>query len=309
MLGKNVKDKWRENRKMKIVKFKGGLGNQLFQYAFLRYMEVIEECENVKADLEYYKGTTGDSIRQARILGMKVRMNQASCNDLNEVLLLKHTGRFSSLEYKAKLVLEILLNKKYYFEKNREYRTGIPFSEKKYFDGYWQSWRYVEAVAKELRDEIDLIDGPSDKTKKQIEKISRENSVFIGIRRGDYFANKKAANHFGAMSEDYYISAIKHIINTVENPVFYIFSNDLAWVKENMNLPGKIVYREDEDQVSDLEELFVMASCKHAIISNSTFNWWGAWLIKNPEKIIIAPRNWFADGTKIDIVPQNWIKM
>lgn len=294
---------------MKIVKFKGGLGNQLFQYAFLRYMEVVQGYEDIKADLGYYSATTADSIRQARILELKVQMDRASKADFKEILLLNHSGNFSSLKYKAKLILEIIFNRKYYFERSREYRSNIPFEHKSYFDGYWQSWRYVYPISQHLLQEISLEQQMDAKSIQVIERMKQEQAIFIGVRRGDYLADKKAQKHFGSVNERYYSDAINYIVSKVKNPVFYIFSNDIDWVKKNMNVPGKVVYREKEDQVNDLEELFIMASCKHAIISNSTYNWWGAWLIQNPEKIVIAPKVWFGDGAPIDIVPPEWIQL
>ena len=90
---------------------------------------------------------------------------------------------------------------------------------------------------------------------------------------------------------------------------FYIFSNDIEWVKSNMNFDQKVTYFDNKNGIDDFEELFIMASCKHAIIPNSTFHWWGARMISNPEKIVICPEKWFADNKKIDIIPPSWIRI
>ena len=141
------------------------------------------------------------------------------------------------------------------------------------------------------------------------------SSVMVGVRKGDYTKGKKAISKFGAPSLDYYETAIKIILEKVEKPVFVVFSDDIEWVKENLTLetrPGldiAVEYREKNKVNNDFEELFVMASCKHAIISNSTFNFWGAWLIRNPDKIVVAPKEWFKDNSPIDIVPSTWIKI
>ena len=141
-----------------------------------------------------------------------------------------------------------------------------------------------------------------------MKQAGRQNSVFVGIRRGDYL-KKANIRKYGMTDVGYYVKALDYIVNHVENPVFYVFSDDINWAKANIIFPEKVIFRDKECQVSDEEELFLMASCKHAIISNSTFNWWGAWMINNPNKIIIAPEKWFKDGEKIDIIPDDWIRM
>ena len=116
--------------------------------------------------------------------------------------------------------------------------------------------------------------------------------------------------HYGGFQKDYYLKAMGYMCKQLKDPTFYIFTNDLDFVKKELDLSCfNVKYREDEDQTSDLEELFVMGACKHAIISNSTFNWWGAWLIENKDKIVIAPKKWFHDNKPIDIVPPEWIRM
>ena len=102
---------------------------------------------------------------------------------------------------------------------------------------------------------------------------------------------------------------MKKISEKTENPIFYIFSNDINWCKQNLALDNsfKIVYREPEQQVDDFEELMLMSSCKHAIMVNSTYHWWGAYLIKNKNKVICCPKKWFFDDKPIDIIPNDWV--
>lgn len=294
---------------MKIVKFKGGLGNQLFQYSFLRALQLNYKCNDVKGDFSYYNNVENDNIRIPRIEKLKVKINKVTEEELSKVCLLKHSGNPMSLNYKSRIFFEKTFNKNYYFEKDRDYRNPRDILHFQYFDGYWQSWRYLEGIENELRKEISLKDGLSNKTKETIKKISSENVVFLGIRRGDYLATRKSRKHYGSFENAYFNRAIEIIKDKIDNPIFIVFSNDIKWVKRNIEFNGQVIYREDEDQTSDVEELFLMASCKHAIIVNSTFYWWAAWLIENKNKIVIAPRRWFADGSPIDIVPDNWIKI
>ena len=295
--------------KMKIVKFKGGLGNQLFQYAFLRALELKYNTMDVRGDFSYYTDLKNDSIRIPRIEKLNIKVDKADSHDLYEICFLKHQGNPLSIPYKCVLIIEGLLNRKYYFERDRRHRDITTLLKYDYFDGYWQSWRYFNGIEDILKKEFTLKERYSKKTEEIINKIKRGNAVLIGIRRGDYLATSKDRKHHGIFGAEYYEQAINYIKEHVDNPVFYIFSNDIQWVKQNMVFECNAVFREEEEQTSDTEELFTMASCKHAIISNSTFNWWGAWLINNKDKIVVAPKNWFADSKPIDIVPDSWVRM
>ncbi|WGS63879.1 alpha-1,2-fucosyltransferase [Marinitoga aeolica] len=298
------------NKKIKFVKFKGGLGNQLFQYAFLKNIERYCNCK-VKGDFSHYNNLIKeDLIRVPRILKMNVNIDIATEKDLKKVLIFK-SFKFNpkSKKYKMSTVFETLFNRKYFFEFDRKYRTVKDIINYIIFDGYWQSWRYVKNVEKILKKEITLRDKISKKNAIFIDKVTKEESVFIGIRKGDYHSTKKSMNRYGIFDENYFNRAIEIIKRKVLNPKFYVFSNDIDWVKNNIKFDEKVIYREKKDQVNDLEELFVLGSFKHAIIVNSTFYWWGAWLINNKDKIVIAPKEWFNDGSKIDIVPPEWIKL
>lgn len=294
---------------MKVVKFKGGLGNQLFQYAFLRALKLKYNCKNVKGDFSYFSDLKNDSIRVPRIDSFNIKIEKANNIDLSQVNLFKHQGNPLCLVYKLLIYIETLLNKRYFFEKDRGYRNLEQLTNHEYFDGYWQSWRYIEGIEGTLRRELILKSNLSKKTSDILRKIKNENSVFVGIRRGDYLATAKARKHFGSFGIEYYQCAIDYIKERTESPIFYIFSNDIQWVKQNMIFNCNVIFRDDEETTSDTEELTIMAACKHAIIVNSTFYWWGAWLINNPNKIVIAPRKWFADEKPIDIVPDSWVKM
>jgi len=294
---------------MKLVKFKGGLGNQLFQYSLIRNFEIKYNLKHIKGDFSYFNDINNDTVRLPRIKKLKVNITIASKEDVSEICKFKKSGNPLGLKYKSKIYFEKTFNKKYYFESDRSYRDLSTLLNYNYYDGYWQSWKYVEEIEDNLRKEIQPNFELSSQTKKIIAKMENENSVFIGIRRGDYLTTKKDINHYGSYSINYYLKAIEYIKKNVDNPIFYVFSNDITWVKENLDFKTDVIYRDDKEQTSDVEELFIMGTCKHAIIVNSSFYWWGAWLIENQDKIVIAPNNWFADGSKIDILPQNWIKI
>lgn len=294
---------------MKIVKFKGGLGNQLFQYAFLRALQLEYDCGEIYSDFSFYKNISGDTVRVPRIEQLQVIHSQASAQDLRKVCIFNHDANPNLLISRIKAFMERKINKDYFYEPDRSFLDISKILANKYFDGYWQSWRYMVGIEQQLKDEVRPKRTLSESTIKTIDQLKDYESVFVGIRRGDYLATSWAKKHYGAFGQDYFDEAVRIIKEKVENPVLYVFSNDIAWVKDNITFDCEVRYREDDEQTSDIEELFIMSSCKHAIIVNSTFYWWGAWLIDNPDKIIVAPKNWFADGSSIDIVPPMWVKI
>jgi hypothetical protein len=137
----------------------------------------------------------------------------------------------------------------------------------------------------------------------------KENSVSVHIRRGDYVGHSSLG---GMITDLYYARAVKEISNKKEHCKFFIFSDDIEWVKENMNFPESTQYVSSPD-MENYEELAIMSLAKHNIIANSSFSWWGAWLNSNPDKIVICPARWTTGrgGKKQtrDIIPQDWIKI
>lgn len=291
---------------MKIVKYKGGLGNQMFQYAFGKLMKE-KYGEEVFADFSSYEKYDDTGIRVPRILKFQTDITFIDKDILQQVLLFKHGGNASAKMQKFRIGVEGIFNKCYYFETDRKWRNPENLLKYTYLDGYWQNWKYVTEMENPLRSEFVLKNNVGEKTRVSIEHCSKINSVMLGIRRGDYLQDKK---HFGDFDIRYYHKCMDYIASKVEKPVFVVFSNDIEWVKNHMDFTKyDIVYRLKADQDSDLEELMVMAACKHFIIVNSTYQWWGAWLAANPNKIILAPKDWFADDKAIDIVPPSWIKV
>ena len=293
---------------MKIVKIKGGIGNQLFQYAFALTLKK-ETDDNIKLDFLSCYGTKDQTCLDV-LKKFNLSLEEASKKEIKDTAGLLNHYPLLSFRYRVSTFLAILFCKSYFFEKNREYLDVKKIKDFSYFDGYWQSWKYANHIKDILEKDLIPVEPLSEKAKEMIAQVSSENSVFIGIRRGDYVSSRKSRKRYDNFSMSYYLSSIKAIKEKVEDPVFYVFSNDIEWCKKNVDFGDNIVvYREKDNQVSDFEELLIMSNCKHAIILNSTFHWWAAFLIKNKKKIVIAPSEWFADGTKVDIIPPEWIKM
>lgn len=294
---------------MKIVKFKGGLGNQMFQYAFAKNIEMVTG-EEVKFDISAFDTRKNDDVRKPRIFNFKISEKIATKSQIEEVCRIDHNSDLLSFKYKFGVQIENIINPDYFFRRDCKYFPVEKIAKYKYYDGYWQSWRYVDAVKDKLKQEFIPKKKISLKGSLLAEKLKKQNSVFVGIRKGDYSSSWKVRRKYGEFGSDYYLKAMNYLCSLVENPIFYIFSNDIEWVKKNMKFDKyEIHYRDDEDQVSDFEEMIIMSSCQYSIIVNSTFYWWGAWLNNNPQKIVIAPNKWFTNGWRDEIVYPNWIKL
>ena len=290
---------------MKIVKLKGGLGNQMFQYAFAKLLE-RETGDTIKIDLSSYAELNGDVVRIPRIQKFQISIPIATNQDIMQICKMRHCGDSQSNRYRMGLVLEQVLNKRYLFERNHSGCSREKMHEKSFFDGYWQDWREVDSVIDELKTEFVPVSEISQVSQKKLAAIESCNSVFVGIRRGDYLTVRP--EHYGTFDQDYYNRAMQRIAEKVENPVFFIFSNDIIWVQDNMDFSSwNPVYI--TETVDDFEDFILMSKCRHAIIPNSTYHWWGARLNEYEGKVIVAPKKWFADGATINILPERWEKV
>ena len=287
-----------------IVRFKGGLGNQMFQYVLLKQLEKNYGQKNIKADFSYF--TKGHDFFEDRISMLDIHVNRASAEDMKEVCLLPHNQRIHTWHYYIPLFIEEILNRKYYLEKDESFKDLNTLLNYHVLDGYWQSWQYTKGVEDIIMKDLRIIEKCSDATRRQADVISNQNSVFVGVRRGDYLTGKNA-KHYYQLPRDYHVKAVQYIAERVENPVFHIFSNDIDWAKKNLSFNNlNVVYREQSSQISDVEEMQLMTTCKHAIIPNSTFHWFGAYLIDNPQKIVVRPEKVFCDGSPEDLYPPTW---
>lgn len=285
---------------MRIVKFKGGLGNQLFQYAFGKYISA-----KFGDEVMYDRQTE----RLPEICELSVDCKLIDEKQAKKVVKLSKFRTGSRTKRKLFAMFNSAFNKKYFFERTREETDVTKLTGKVYFDGYWQCWKYLEDQKDSLKREVFPKAGLSERAQKDIAFVSGKETVCLGIRLGDYTAKQK---HYMVCGADYYKRAIEYCLDRIQNPLFYVFSNDIEGAKAIMaEFEGKadVIYREEKDVLVNYEELMVMAACRHAIIPNSTFHWWAAWLKEGADHTIIAPREWFGDGKKIDIVPKDWIRI
>jgi len=177
------------------------------------------------------------------------------------------------------------------------------------YQGTWQSEKYfphvTELIKQEFRFKEELL---SEYTKSIAYKIKGRNSVAIHIRRGDYL-NKEYGNGFtGCTDICYYKKAINYMYEKLDNPIFYVFSDDSEYAKKHFSGSNMEVV-DGNKGVDSWQDMYLMSICSHNIIANSSFSWWGAFLNANSEKIVIAPKRWWYAFEKDDVVPEKWIRI
>lgn len=178
-------------------------------------------------------------------------------------------------------------------------------------NGYFQSEKYFKRIESVIRKEFVLREDPSVACNELADGIiNNANSVSIHFRRGNYITNQGINKIFGVPPLKYYYSAVEKIVKVAKDPCFYVFSNDIEWVKNNFKLAYPTIYVTNP-LIKDHEEVVLMSKCRYNIIANSSFSWWGAWLNNNPDKIVVAPARWFVwkSITPKDILPSNWLKV
>ncbi len=289
---------------MTITKLTGGLGNQLFQYAFGKNVSIQNQSELKLDTMSFESNKDRDFKLNLFNIDYKIADN-------------KETEKFikpNKVARKLFIVIEKIKPlgcKKYYKEKCFNYDNNINNLKSKnlYLEGYWQSEKYFKNIEDTIRKEFTLKEDLDKKYNQLLEKMKNSNSVSIHYRRTDYLLEKNTSI-YESLSEDYYQNAIKTIEEKVNNPVYFVFSDDIEWIKKNAKLPSSTIFVSDKNN-KDYEEFMLMSKCKHNVIANSSFSWWSAWLNNNPEKIVIAPKNWFVDKNTNtnDLIPDNWIRV
>ncbi len=286
---------------MIIVKVIGGLGNQMFCYAYAKALQVrghdvkidISECEIKKL----HGGYQLDKYKTDISIATKKEISTILSNSLMKKIFSK-IGILQKNQINEKLLLfdQKLLNIK----------------DNSYISGYFQSDNYFKNIRSILLNHFLTNNEISDYSKK-IKKLIQEseNSCSLHIRRGDYTnsVNKKIYN---TCNPDYYKKALGYIKEYNEKTDFFIFSDDINWVKNNLQIKNA-TYIQNIDNKIPHEDIYLMSLCKNNIIANSSFSWWGAWLNKYNKKIVIAPKRWFLDkklyAQSKDIVPIEWKKL
>jgi hypothetical protein len=282
-----------------IVKAIGGLGNQMFQYAYAKVLE--QKGHKVKIDIssfDTYKLHGGYQLDKYDLDLETSTQEENKKLYVNNILskILKKLGIDNSNLVKEQSLL---------FDKKL-----LDVEDNRYIDGYFQSEKYFTTIRSILLDQFVINKDLSNYTK-EIEKdiVSSIVSCSIHIRRGDYVSNEKSNNTHGTCDIEYYKKSIELMDDKFNDIKYFIFSDDIEWVKKNLKMQNAI-YIESEEKRIPHEDVYLMSLCSHNIIANSSFSWWGAWLNQNNNKIIISPKRWFNDAKMLeqsgDIVCKSW---
>jgi hypothetical protein len=276
---------------MIIIKLISGLGNQLFQYAVARQL-AIKNGDRVKLDISFYMG------QQMRNYGLKYFNINADIATEDDVASVMDVYKCKFILQKIYCGIESVLHKHY----NRHYKEDgwwryepslYKIKGNVYLEGYWQHYKYFEGLDKQIFDELSLKNASEAERYSVFDAVhADDSSVSLHIRRGDYVTDRSAADLMGILPLSYYERAIEYICERVYNPSFYIFSDDLEWARTNLKIKQPTTFVNIEDGKKDYLELVLMSRCRHNILANSSFSWWGGFLNQNKAKIVIAPKQW-----------------
>lgn len=285
----------------------GGLGNQMFQYAAGRAISLCRQTP-LKLDLV---GFSNYGLHQGfelqRVFSCSAEI--ASDDDVRDVLGWQSPRAIRRLLQRRHFTG--LRKEGFIVEPHFNYWPEVVHAPADcYLFGYWQSEKYFNEIAATIRADFTFRNKLEARNAELADAIGSTTAISLHVRRGDYANNPKTRATHGLCSLDYYHAAIKYIAERVELPCFYIFSDDIPWVQESLKTSFPCEYvGHNRGQQSHID-MHLMSLCKHHVIANSSFSWWGAWLNPVPHKIVIAPKQWFANETATDdLIPAGWIRI
>lgn len=298
------------------IYIRGRLGNQLFQYAFIRSLqEQVPSAEIAyHFDEVYAHGKTEDGWENSLKFFNVKNVHESSISPHYSIvqrmalrLYWLNFPHHDSIDIRNKYQLKwvkLLSKIGLYYLDTGYYPFPAPKTKNVVVSGNFECENYFHKIRDKLLDEIRPIYPIRPQNIELLEKIYNTNSICISIRRGDYITNNSYKKLHYICTPQYYNQAIKRIIKNVDNPTFFFFSDDIEWVKKNIKPPVNSYYESGGDPI--WEKLRLMYSCKHFIISNSTFSWWAQYLGQFSDKIVVAPSKWFNSPLKSSLYMDNW---
>lgn len=273
----------------KTIICRGGLGNQMFQYSFYVMLRHYHRCKFDYSLFNYVKMHNGFEL--PLIFNLSPKIDEFSKSNIFIIRALDKLSFFPV------------------YRDNNMYNNNILNIQSPVMIGDWQSEKWFESCKDEVLKAFSF-KNVNNKNSAEVHQLQQCESVSLHIRRGDYMGNKLYNN---CATIEYYINAINFIKELYPNCKFWIFSNDIAWCKSNMvNYIGtKITFVDWNKGADSFLDMYLMSQCKHNIIANSSFSWWGAYLNQSPGKVVIAPKKWMNVPKEQykDIVPESWIKI
>jgi Glycosyl transferase family 11 len=291
---------------MIIVKLIGGLGNQMFQYATAKSL-ALKHNTPLFIDTYYLLKKTDNTYtqRHLELNVFDINIQKALSSDIEKFKIFNSNKYTRTLQRK----FPFLYNYLYIAESGAGFQKQFfNFGANTYLDGFWQSEKYFKDIKTEIYNDF-VLKEPIPTNNHWLNLITQCNSVSLHVRRGDYISQSNIKSSHQLCDLTYYEQAIKHIKKTQSNIQLFIFSDDLAWCKSNIKFDEPIYFVEHNQNQEAHLDMILMSHCKHNIIANSSFSWWAAYLNKNYEKIIVAPKQWYTDKNinTNDLLPKEWI--
>ena len=282
-----------------IVRITGGIGNQMFQYALKLKLDSLSN-EPCNIDIRFYQSENiHNGYELDKVFGINATQYEGPLRAFADQLKLLYKIFF-------RIGVRSLKTAHHVTEIRTCYRSDVFMTEKNcYIDGYWQSQEYFQGVEDVVRKAFQFPEFTEQENLKLEQIINTKQSVSLHVRRGDYLG----VSRFVSLGKtNYYQSAIEYIKSVIEKPLFVVLSDDIEWSKENLDLPVDSIFVTWNQGNKSYRDMQIMSICKHNIIANSSFSWWGAWLNNNPEKLVIAPSRFFNGNIEDDshIIPEGW---
>lgn len=291
---------------MIIQKITWWLWNQMFQYAYIKSL-ALKQNKDFKLDITEFQ----TYFRPYELEIFDIEKNYTSKKEIPFYVNLVSKNRYLNFIYNKIKWIYKRFDPNYHIEKQFNFDKDFFHISNWYIEWYFQSEKYFKDFENEIKKDFTFIKPISKQNKEILEKIKNTESISLHVRRWDYVSNPQANAFHGTATLDYYKKAIEYIKKHTNNPTFYVFSDDIPWVKENLKIDFETHYIDWNTWKNSFEDMRIMSNCKHNIIANSSFSWWWAWLNNNKEKIVIAPKIWFLSKEKdtCDIIPDDWVKI
>lgn len=294
---------------MIISQIIGGLGNQMFQYAAGRALAL----ERKDAYLLDTRGFVGYGLHHGfelqRVFEIDIRI--ASLQDVRNLLGWRSPALVRRIF--ARPQFRHLRGDSFVIEPYFHYWSGFKTVPKDvYLQGYWQSEQYFIREAEQIRKDFHFRRPLSVQNEQFVEQITNcPTAVSLHVRRGDYVSSAAALSTHGLCSIEYYQAAMAHILERFEGVEFFVFSDDIPWVRQHIQFSAPCHFIDHNKGIESYNDMRLMSLCRHNIIANSSFSWWGAWLNCHADKIVIAPARWFASDkfNSTDLLPADWVQL
>jgi len=295
---------------MIAVQLKGGLGNQLFQYALGRTLALRHGTE-LLFDTSLLYNRVPEKTKTFRKYGLGLFEPPARIATAKDFP--QYSGRLSTRNRFTRGLHLLNLRAhglRYVLQRKFEFDPGVLASpDNSYLDGYWQTEKYFSAVAPQIRADLVFRHTLGPEARRMHDQMQSTTAVCVHIRRGDYL---EILSQLGVVGSDYIQAGIKLLAERFAGLHFYVFTNDPKWCIENLKIapPHTFITAENAGN-NEHEHMMLMRSCRHFIIANSTYSWWAAWLSPHADKVVIGPKQWASDPNKntSDVLPEDWLRL